>query len=270
MPADRAIMPSGLLTNLFPPGVIAMETRVPGDPASLSIAEAEHIRRAKPKRASEFAAGRLCARRVLEQLGRPGWDLLVNQDRTAIWPGNIVGSISHTMGFCGAIAGERHLFGAIGFDVEVASRVSSDLYGQFCTAGELKFLTALPRPIANLQATLLFSAKEAFYKCQYPVTRQWLDFEDIAVVFHAETAQKGSFTISPCRTLELEERYRPPWQGRFAFSEGFVVAGIALLVADERSEMAIDQDGNPDDDTPADDRRDEDADDHTPSDDLLL
>jgi len=240
MLADHAVVPSGLLTSLFPEGAVAMETRVAGDPASLSIAEAEHVRRAKPKRAGEFAAGRLCARRALEQLGHPGWDLLVNRDRTAIWPGDIVGSISHTMGFCGAVVGRRQLLGAIGFDVEIASRVSSELYSQFCTVDELKRLTALPRSIANLQATLLFSAKEAFYKCQYPVTGQWLDFQDIAVVFVAETSQKGSFTISPCRTLVLEESYLSPWRGRFAFSEAFVVAGIALLTADRRSEMTID------------------------------
>jgi len=240
MPADRAVVSSGLLTSLFPRGVVAMETRIPGDPATLSIAEAEQVRRAKPKRAGEFAAGRLCARRALEQVGHPGWDLLVNHDRTPIWPGGIVGSISHTTGFCGAVVGERHSFGAIGFDVEISSRVSSDLYGQFCTADELKLLSALPRSIANLQATLLFSAKEAFYKCQYPVTGQWLDFQDIAVVFVAETSQKGSFTISPCRTLVLEESYLSPWRGRFAFSEAFVVAGIALLTADRRSEMTID------------------------------
>jgi 4'-phosphopantetheinyl transferase EntD len=28
---------------------------------------------------------------------------------------------------------------------------------------------------------VIFSAKEAFYKCQYPVTARWLEFEDAHV-----------------------------------------------------------------------------------------
>jgi len=235
---DRSIVSSALLLGLFPPGVVAMETRERGDLVGLSTAEAEHVRHAKPKRAREFAAGRLCARRVLEQLDHSGWDLLVNEDRTPCWPPGIVGSISHTAGFCGAVAGEKTLFEAIGFDVEIASRVSSDLYGQFCTAEELTQLSALPRHLADLKATLLFSAKEAFYKCQYPVTEQWLDFADIAVVFTKETSRKGSFTVRPCRPLGLEERYPAPWHGRFAFSGEFIVAGIALISADSAQKLA--------------------------------
>lgn len=232
MPTERAIIASDLLSGLFPPGVVAMETRGSADPTSLSAAEAEYIRRAVPKRAREFATGRLCARHVLEQLGHPGWDLLVAPDRTPRWPDDIVGSISHTTGFCGAVAGKRHLFRAIGFDVEIASRVSRELYGQFCTAEELDQLSTLPRHLADRRATLLFSAKEAFYKCQYPVTGQWLDFQDIAVVFAEDTSRKGGFTIRPSRPLELENGYAAPWRGRFALVADFVVAGIALLEAD--------------------------------------
>ncbi|WP_376717537.1 4'-phosphopantetheinyl transferase superfamily protein [Mucilaginibacter terrae] len=32
-----------------------------------------------------------------------------------------------------------------------------------------------------LWATLLFSLKEAFYKLQYPITRQFVDFKDITI-----------------------------------------------------------------------------------------
>lgn len=234
---DHSVLPSELLLGLFPPGAVAMETRERGDLARLSTAEAEHVRHAKPKRAREFAAGRLCARRVLEQFDHSGWDLLVNEDRTPRWPQGIVGSISHTAGFCGAVAGEQPLFEAIGFDVEIASRVSSDLYGQFCTVEELTQLSVLPRHLADLRATLLFSAKEAFYKCQYPVTGQWLDFVDIAVVFAKETSRKGSFTMRPCRPLGLEARYPAPWHGRFAFSEEFIVTGMALLSTDSAQKL---------------------------------
>ena len=49
------------LLGLFPEGVVAAELRVPGDPSMLLPAEAADLRRAVPKRAQEFAAGRLCA-----------------------------------------------------------------------------------------------------------------------------------------------------------------------------------------------------------------
>lgn len=248
---DDAVVSSDLLLGLFQPGIVAMETRVAGDTSDLSPLEAGHIGQAVPKRAREFAAGRLCARRALERLDHPGWDLLVAPDRTPIWPQGIAGSISHTTGFCGAVAGPRRIFSAIGFDVEIASRVSPELYGQFCTADELKSLSDLPRSAADLRATMLFSAKEAFYKCQYPLTAEWLEFQDISVGFTADTPKTGSFSISPCRTLALEARHRPRWNGRFALSGQFVVTGVALLAAEYRSNIAVDQDPGPDDRAPA-------------------
>ena len=48
-------------------------------------------------------------------------------------------------------------------------------------AGERAWLQTCAAPDRRLWATVIFSAKEAFYKCQYPVTAQWLEFEDAHV-----------------------------------------------------------------------------------------
>ena len=116
----------------------------------------------------------------------------------------------------------------------LAEQVGIDRSGTSRYADRLQEAGLIKRTTDPLdrRATLLFSAKEAFYKCQYPVTGQWLDFQDIAVVFAEDTSRKGGFTIRPSRPLELENGYAAPWRGRFALVADFVVAGIALLEAD--------------------------------------
>jgi 4'-phosphopantetheinyl transferase EntD len=47
-----------------------------------------------------------------------------------------------------------------------------------CTRGELAWLDTQPPPRRGLWAKQIFSAKEAFYKAQYPVTGSRLGFQD--------------------------------------------------------------------------------------------
>jgi 4'-phosphopantetheinyl transferase EntD len=232
MPAfESAVGPSAPLSSLFPAGVVTMATRAEGDPADLSPAEAAHIRRARPVRAREFAAGRLCARLALQRLGRVGCDLPAGPDRNPLWPPGIVGSISHTTGYCCVALGERSHFRSIGLDVEVGRRVTPDLYAQFLTEPEQPRLREMPPGLADEHATLIFSAKEAFYKCQHPMTMEWLDFTDIEVDLPDDPGEAGRLSIRPTRRLDVERLIPAPWHGRFVFFDGLVATGFVLLEA---------------------------------------
>src|SRR6187549_2869133 len=57
------------VASLFPPGVVAFEARGIVTPDVLLEAERECVARAVDKRIREFAAGRLCARSGLAELG---------------------------------------------------------------------------------------------------------------------------------------------------------------------------------------------------------
>ena len=225
---EPAVGPSALLAGLLPAGVAVMETWADGDPATLSPAERVHIGRARPGRAREFAAGRLCARQALERLGRAGWDLLVAPDRSPQWPPGIAGSISHTTGYCCAAVCEQDRFRSIGLDVEIDRRVTADLHGQFLTASEQAALLGMSDNEAGRRATLIFSAKEAFYKCQYPLTSEWLDFADIEVEVPDDLREAGRLTIRPTRRLAIEQPFPAPWHGRFVRFRGLVATGFVV------------------------------------------
>ncbi len=223
--------PSPLLAALFPAEVCAAEQRQPGDPALLYPEEAAHLRQAIAKRIGEFAAGRLCAREALAQLGIAGFPLLVGSDRRPQWPENVVGSITHTQGFGGAVAAPRERIRAIGVDAEVVGRVKPALWPKICVPQEIDWLGRLPAPEQEQLGALVFSAKEAFYKCQYGLTESWVGFHDVMLDPAACDWRGGRFAVLPLKPLQLEQLLPAPWNGSYRFEDGLVVSGMAFAAA---------------------------------------
>lgn len=220
--ANLAVL-SPLIENLFPARVVAAEMRAAGDPSLLHAAEANVVLRAVPERVGEFAAGRLCARRVLAEFGVTDFPLLAAQDRRPQWPGHLVGSITHTTGFCAAVAAERVRFGSLGIDTEHAQGVKPELWPRICTERESAWVGSLDPHAQPRAVALIFSAKEAFYKCQYPVTEEHLNFWDLEVAPLDSCAASGSFAIAPKRRIAA-----PPREGAFRFHEEFISTGVYL------------------------------------------
>jgi 4'-phosphopantetheinyl transferase EntD len=222
---------SSRVCSLFPAGVVAAELREAGDPRLLLPEEAEHVGRAVPKRVQEFAAGRLCARRALAEFGIVDFPIRVAGDRQPIWPERIAGSITHTAGFCAAVVAERRRIGAIGLDSEVVGDVNAEIWPSICVPIETAWIDSLPAAQRPAAVTLIFSAKEAFYKCQYPLMRESLDFRDVSVEAAPWGGCGGIFTIHPIRNLAIAKGLASPLQGRYLFHEQFVTAGMALAAA---------------------------------------
>lgn len=219
---------SPLLRSLFPAGVSAAEMNHPGVAELLLPAEAAGLGRALPKRVGEFAAGRLCARHALAELGAGGAALGVAPDRTPQWPPGTTGSITHTEGFCGAVAARSRLFPVLGIDAEAVGRVTSELWPHICTPDERRWLAGMPVVEQAAAATLLFAAKEAFYKCQYGLTREWLEFDAVDVRFPDAGRRAGRFVVHPRNRLLLAEHGVETLQGRFRFELGLAIAGMAI------------------------------------------
>jgi 4'-phosphopantetheinyl transferase EntD len=222
---------SPLISRLFPAGVVAADLREPGDPALLLPAEARYLGRAIPKRVREFAAGRLCARRALAEFGIVDVAIEVADDRQPIWPDSMVGSITHTAGFCAAVVAERRMVGALGLDSEVVGDVNAEIWPRIGVAAETAWLQTLPASQRPAAMTLIFSAKEAFYKCQYPLARERLDFQDVRVEAGWGVSQ-GHFWVHATRRLVLAQRTAMPMQGRYLFHQEFVTAGLGLAAGD--------------------------------------
>jgi 4'-phosphopantetheinyl transferase EntD len=225
---NPAVLSAGL-GGLFPSGAVAAEMRDPGDPTLLYPEEAVHLgNRAVPKRVQEFAAGRLCARRVLTELGFHDFPIRAASDRQPVWPAGVVGSITHTTGFCAAVAAEKKHIAALGLDCELAGSVKTELWPHLFRDDETRWLRMLPPSEQAPAATLMFCVKEAFYKCQYPITRQWLSFHDAWVELPAWEAGQGAFNLYASRPIAFASHAELPLQGRYLFHEQFVTAGVAL------------------------------------------
>ena len=219
---------SALAGELLPAGIATAELVGEGDPELLLAGERQLVARAAPKRAREFAAGRCCARRAVAQFGIVDVPIGIRDDRRPQWPGLLTGSITHTDGYSAAVVGERQRFRAIGIDAERIGRVSCDIWSQVLLPGETDWLESLPAPVQAKVATLMFSAKEAFYKCQYAVTGQWLEFTDVTVDLFDWNQHWGSFAVRPIRSVNLFELGGTPVIGRFVATNDLVLTGMAI------------------------------------------
>jgi 4'-phosphopantetheinyl transferase EntD len=215
------------LSKLFPLGALVAELREPGDPAALAPEEALCLKGAVQKRIQEFAAGRACAHRLLDKLGITDFPIKVADDRQPLWPATVVGSITHTSGFCAAVVAEKEFLSAVGIDSEIADSVKPHLWRAICTPSETAWLRSLPDAEQAAAATLIFSAKEAFYKCQYALVHERLNFHD-ATVEPAWGAARGVFRIHANRSVALASHAALPLEGQYLFHEEFVSTGIAL------------------------------------------
>jgi 4'-phosphopantetheinyl transferase EntD len=204
------------------------ELRESADPALLWPAEAKYLGRAVKKRVQEFAAGRLCARRLLSEFSIHDFPLEVADDRQPVWPERLVGSITHTAGFCAAVVAERKRIASVGMDCEISGSVKQELWSSICVSLEIDWLRSLPKSQQSAAATLIFSAKEAFYKCQYPLLRERLTFHDARLEVFAWGDDRGAFRIHLTRSSALAEHAVLPLQGQYLFHEEFVTTGVAI------------------------------------------
>lgn len=110
-------------------------------------------------------------------LGGPAAGILVD-DRRPRWPSGWVGSISHTDDYAAAAVAPEALAVSLGIDVERRRPISDPVAERITTSEELASLRTHSEPAA---LTVLFSAKEAFYKLQHPLSDCFLGFRDVRV-----------------------------------------------------------------------------------------
>jgi 4'-phosphopantetheinyl transferase EntD len=122
----------------------------------------------------------------------------------------------------------RREFAAIGLDCEAVGAATRDIWSTICRDEEMAWVRSLPEPEQPAAVTLMFCAKEAFYKCQYPLVREWLDFEDILIDARGWGGTKGSIAILATRPLMMADRVRLPVTGRYVRHGRFLSAGVCI------------------------------------------
>lgn len=191
---------AGLLRRVCPPGAgVGVSVALRGEDTEFPL---ELPSSWSEKRRREFVAGRFAARDALNELGMVGW-VERAPDGLPLFPTPLSGSISHT--------GSREIWGvavatrsaqSIGIDIEECKRLEPALFDHILTPQEKNKLRADEVDLGRA-ALQVFSAKEAFYKCVFPVRREFFGFQDAIVNWHAPPGS-GPHDGAPFIQLDFE------------------------------------------------------------------
>lgn len=214
-----------LTAPILPPGVRSVERRGDNDPDTTMLpAEEAALGQVAPGRRGEFAAGRACARRALAALGLPATPIGRGPRGEPLWPDGVVGSISHCPGLVVAAVARREDFLSIGIDVEPDEELPSGIVDSIALAEEISWLRSTPR--VQALDRLLFSVKESVYKAWFPVTGEWLGFEEVHVRFDLE---EDAFTARLQKPGTRPDGERLGLlRGRFRIAEGLILSFVSL------------------------------------------
>ncbi|MEY2683197.1 MAG: hypothetical protein RJA09_341 [Pseudomonadota bacterium] len=178
----RHAVRSPLLESLFPSAIVACELTALGSTHQLLPDERATLGAAVPKRVAEFAAGRQCAHEAMRELGVPDHvPLLRGPHREPVWPSGLLGSLTHTEGYCAAVVGRCTDCAGLGIDAERLGSVETDLWPHVFVEAETAALRALDATDRATLSTVLFSAKEAFFKSQFQLSALTPEFTAVAL-----------------------------------------------------------------------------------------
>ena len=220
---DRLDQAQAVIASLFDPqvSVAVTDPRMP-QPAAFGD-EAAHMTRAFPSRRNEFAAGRAASRLAMAGLGIAPCAIPAAPDRSPIWPEGIRGSISHSDTLCAAAVTDADCF--LGLDLELNTDLSPGLLSTVCSDTEIARIAGAD----HLRlAKLIFSAKEAAYKAQYPLSRELFGFDHMEVVLDLGTLSFEAIFVQPAGPISEGVRLH----GRFDAVDGHLVTAVTTRQAD--------------------------------------
>ncbi|MFJ3230587.1 4'-phosphopantetheinyl transferase [Streptomyces sp. NPDC086787] len=227
-----------MIEELLPDSVVAVELR--GDDAiqefPLYPEEEALMVRAVAKRRREFSSVRLCARRAMEKLDVPAQPIVPGDSGAPRWPDGVVGSMTHSDGYCAAALVRAADLASLGIDAEPDEPLPGEVVSYVFLPSERERLRRLAeeRPAVHWDR-ILFSAKESVYKAWFPLTGKWLDFSEADIQLHADPGEP------PHGRLHAELLVPGPWvgdrrvqrfEGRWSVRQGVVTTAVAVPHAD--------------------------------------
>lgn len=95
-----------------------------------------------------------------------------------LWPAGLVGSVSHKGTVVAVATASRRRLPALGVDIELVDRDDASRLARLVPSG------TVPRNLPKRAgATVVFSAKEASFKAQYPITSLRLGLDDLEILW---------------------------------------------------------------------------------------
>lgn len=200
------------------------------DPPDLAPLPEEEplIAKSVAKRRNEFVTVRHCARVALGQLGFPPVPILKGDKGQPCWPDGVVGSLTHTQGYRGAVIGRSSAVRSVGIDAEPHGVLPDGVLNAVSLPAERHEIGALPGELH--WDRILFCAKEATYKAWFPLTERWLGFEDAHITFGVDPSGVTGTFVSRI-LIDPAARSGPPLTelaGRWSVDGGLALTAIVL------------------------------------------
>ncbi|ARD38685.1 hypothetical protein B6E78_04145 [Edwardsiella ictaluri] len=190
--------------------------------SALGVSFPPLLNKALPIRRAEYLAGRALAKINLAQLHIFDHQLLPDRNGVPQWPTCISGSLSHNrdMAICVTLPCEQARM--VGIDIEklISPEDAQLLWRHIISPQEYAFLLTQPLDFHQM-LTLVFSAKESFYKLVFPKTRAAMIFHSVKIVAFDLSSGVFSLTI-PDELIALfpSRRYT---EGRFLLMDDNVI-----------------------------------------------
>ncbi len=136
-------------------------------------------------RLRELQAGRTLARLALTELGEECSPVLMGGNGEPLWANNVCGSISHTHRHVSVLVARKRTYESVGIDIDDDRSLGPDVLAEIAVPEERDAVQSAAAHLPVRQwGSLVFSAKEALFKCQCPVTGFVdLQFSDVKLVF---------------------------------------------------------------------------------------
>ena len=167
------------------------------------------IAAAVPKRQREFFYGRLCARSAMAPMRRDIPQIGTGRMREPLWPADLIGSITHAADMAAAVVLPASLgYHGVGIDIEniLEGQGAQEVRAIVANDGELRYLAGFEDALgADVPLTLVFSAKESFFKAVHGEVQRYFNFDAIELEHIDLAAQSMRFRV--CE--DLAPRLRP-------------------------------------------------------------
>ncbi|WP_366180968.1 4'-phosphopantetheinyl transferase superfamily protein [Actinomyces timonensis] len=192
--------------------------------APLFPQERAYIERASARRRAEFTTVRHLAGRALAELGLERPVMVPGPMGEPTWPDDVVGSLTHCLGYRAAAVARASEVTALGIDAEPNRPLARGVLERIAAPAERENVCALAEALPGVAGDrLLFSIKEAVYKEWFPRARKPLRFADAEVGIRPDGAFTARLATGPDGCAELTGRWAA--DGDLLASAVFVARG---------------------------------------------
>lgn len=206
------------------PGACAVGTCEVKPRLTLEFDDAMLARRFAPARKQQFLAGRFAAKTALGRLGSLQQHVPIGPHNEPVWPKGIIGTIAHTDDFAVAVAARQTEVTGLGVDLERVGELKPEMWEHILTPREINGLLRFSADEQMRRAAIAFSAKEAFFKLQFPHTQRWVDFTEAEVAIEG-----GEAWLSIAEPIRVGTYWRREFHGAYRFVSSHVIAGLWVV-----------------------------------------